>query len=429
MEAKALRQILDHIPSSVAVYTLEGRLVYCNHTYLQRFGAGEAPEGRPFLKAGRRESYQISRLPEAAEELSRDGGEQSDLLGSWRRRYVLLDQGPEALILEILSPAAPQPVALRREEAPPPPEEMILSDRGMRSTLETIRRISTFDSTVLITGESGTGKTMLAKYIHTASRRARAPFVTINCGTIPENLIESELFGYVSGAFTGAGQRGKVGLVETANGGTLFLDEIGTLPLNLQRKFLQLVQEKTYLPVGGVKPKTADVRIISATNLDLHKQVEEGVFREDLYYRLRVIEFHMPPLRERKDAMDPLIDYFLSHYNRLYQLSKTISPKARDALKHHSWDGNIRELQYVIERAMVTSADDCIQSDDIPPLHGSAPDGEERELQSFDQAVEGFEKKLLRRVYQTHDSSYKLAKALGLSQTRASRLLRKYDIR
>lgn len=429
MEAKALRQILDHIPSSVAVYTLEGRLVYCNHTYLQRFGAGEAPEGRPFLKAGRREYYQISRLPEAAEELSRDGGEQSDLLGSWRRRYVLLDQGPEALILEILSPAAPQPVALRREEAPPPPEEMILSDRGMRSTLETIRRISTFDSTVLITGESGTGKTMLAKYIHTASRRARAPFVTINCGTIPENLIESELFGYVSGAFTGAGQRGKVGLVETANGGTLFLDEIGTLPLNLQRKFLQLVQEKTYLPVGGVKPKTADVRIISATNLDLHKQVEEGVFREDLYYRLRVIEFHMPPLRERKDAMDPLIDYFLSHYNRLYQLSKTISPRAREALKHHSWDGNIRELQYVIERAMVTSADDCIQSDDIPPLHGAAPDGEERELQSFDQAVEGFEKKLLRRVYQTHDSSYKLAKALGLSQTRASRLLRKYDIR
>ena len=222
MEAQALRQILDHIPSSVAVYTPEGRLVYCNHTYLQRFGAGEAPEGRPFLKAGRREYYQISRLPEAAEELSRDGGEQSDLLGSWRRRYVLLDQGPEALILEILSPAAPQPVALRREEAPPPPEEMILSDRGMRSTLETIRRISTFDSTVLITGESGTGKTMLAKYIHTASRRARAPFVTINCGTIPENLIESELFGYVSGAFTGAGQRGKVGLVETANGGTLF---------------------------------------------------------------------------------------------------------------------------------------------------------------------------------------------------------------
>lgn len=429
MEAQALCQILDHIPSSVAVYTPEGRLVYCNHTYLQRFGAGEAPEGRPFLKAGRREYYQISRLPEAAEELSRDGGEQSDLLGSWRRRYVLLDQGPEALILEILSPAAPQPVALRREEAPPPPEEMILSDRGMRSTLETIRRISTFDSTVLITGESGTGKTMLAKYIHTASRRARASFVTINCGTIPENLIESELFGYVSGAFTGAGQRGKVGLVETANGGTLFLDEIGTLPLNLQRKFLQLVQEKTYLPVGGVKPKTADVRIISATNLDLHKQVEEGVFREDLYYRLRVIEFHMPPLRERKDAMDPLIDYFLSHYNRLYQLSKTISPKAREALKHHSWDGNIRELQYVIERAMVTSADDCIQSDDIPPLHGSAPDGEERELQSFDQAVEGFEKKLLRRVYQTHDSSYKLAKALGLSQTRASRLLRKYDIR
>ena len=189
---------------------------------------------------------------------------------------------------------------------------MILSDKRMRSILETIRRISNFDSTVLITGESGTGKTMLARYIHSNSRRASAPFVTINCASIPENLIESELFGYVSGAFTGAGQKGKVGLVETANGGTLFLDEIGTLPLNLQSKFLQLVQEKSYLPVGGVKLKTADVRIISATNLDLSKQVEDGVFREDLYYRLRVIEFHMPPLRERTDAVDPLIEHFLT---------------------------------------------------------------------------------------------------------------------
>lgn len=301
----------------------------------------------------------------------------------------------------------------------------------MRSILETIRRISNFDSTVLITGESGTGKTMLARYIHSNSRRASAPFVTINCASIPENLIESELFGYVSGAFTGAGQKGKVGLVETANGGTLFLDEIGTLPLNLQSKFLQLVQEKSYLPVGGVKLKTADVRIISATNLALSKQVEDGVFREDLYYRLRVIEFHMPPLRERTDALDPLIDHFLTYYNQKYQIAKTISIRARETLKRHSWNGNIRELQYVIERIMVTSLDGCIQPEDIPPLQSTASEESERqgEEQSFDQSMEAFERKLLRRAYQKYGSSYKVAAALGISQTKASRLLRKYDIR
>lgn len=215
--------------------------------------------------------------------------------------------------------------------------------------------------------------------------------------------------------------------METANGGTLFLDEIGTLPLHLQGKFLQLVQEKTYFPVGGIKQKTADVRIISATNKDLNKQVEEGLFREDLYYRLRVIEFYMPPLRERKDAIEPLIDHFLDYYNQKYQMLKTMSPKAREALRRHTWNGNIRELQYVIERALVTSADTCIQAEDIPPLHGG--DGGEPVELRFDQAMEAYEKNLLRRAYQRHGSSYKVAEALGISQTKASRLLRKYHIR
>lgn len=426
------KSILDLIPSAVALYTQDQRLLFCNRAFREHFGAEDGPlEGRHFLKVGRRYYYKISRFPEAAQHLQSDSTSQSDVYAGQQRIYHRLEWRGKRLFLELIAPLASPTLPLQPEDNKESPEGMILSDKRMRSILETIRRISNFDSTVLITGESGTGKTMLARYIHSNSRRASAPFVTINCASIPENLIESELFGYVSGAFTGAGQKGKVGLVETANGGTLFLDEIGTLPLNLQSKFLQLVQEKSYLPVGGVKLKTADVRIISATNLDLSKQVEDGVFREDLYYRLRVIEFHMPPLRERTDALDPLIDHFLTYYNQKYQIAKTISIRARETLKRHSWNGNIRELQYVIERIMVTSLDGCIQPEDIPPLQSTASEESEHqgEEQSFDQSMEAFERKLLRRAYQKYGSSYKVAAALGISQTKASRLLRKYDIR
>lgn len=314
-------------------------------------------------------------------------------------------------------------------------DDIVINDKAMFDINQTISRIAYFDSTILIQGESGTGKTALARHIHKNSNRADKPFVTINCGSIPENLIESELFGYASGAFTSASKKGKPGQVELADGGTLFLDEIGLLPYNLQSKFLQLIQEKTYTPVGALKSKSVDVRIISATNEDLKKFIKERKFREDLYYRLRVIELFIPPLREREDAIESLAKYFLDKYNTKFQKNKTITSTAISALKDYGWPSNIRELQYVMERIILTSDNDIITSKDIPPLHdmekeklssngsASVPD-----FQNFDNAVAEFEKNMLSKAYSHYKSSYKVADALGITQTKASRLLRKYNI-
>lgn len=316
-------------------------------------------------------------------------------------------------------------------------DDIVMGDKMMFDINQTISRIAYFDSTILIQGESGTGKTALARHIHKHSNRADKPFITINCGSIPENLIESELFGYASGAFTSASKKGKPGQVELADGGTLFLDEIGLLPYNLQSKFLQLIQEKTYTPVGALKSKHVDVRIISATNENLKEFIKENKFREDLYYRLRVIELFMPPLRERIDAIEPLAKYFLDKYNAKFGTCKSITATAVGALRDYNWPGNIRELQYVMERTIITSDGDTITTEDIPPLHDSESPKPGQESGSsitveepidFDTAVAQFEKELLAKVYKNNRSSYKVASALGLTQTKASRLLRKYNI-
>ena len=313
-------------------------------------------------------------------------------------------------------------------------EALVLNDKSMFAINQTISRIAYFDSTILIQGESGTGKTVLARHIHNNSNRSGKPFVTINCGAIPENLIESELFGYSSGAFTSASKKGKPGQVELADTGTLFLDEIGLLPYNLQSKFLQLIQEKTYTPIGSLKSKTVDVRIIAATNEDLKALVKEKKFREDLYYRLRVIELFIPPLRERPDAIEPLVKHFLKVYSCKFGKSMTITPTALNVLKNYDWPGNIRELQYVMERIIITSENDTIMSETIPPLQGISSENPPPEtidisqMQDFDSAVAQFEKELLLKTYSKTGSSYKVAAALGISQSKASRLLRKYDI-
>mgnify|MGYP001773289659 CR=1 FL=1 len=241
---------------------------------------------------------------------------------------------------------------------------IIFRSKQMDEVIKLALEVAKSDATVLIRGESGVGKELLAELIHNNSPRKSKMLVKINCAAIPENLLESELFGYKKGAFTGA-ITDKKGKIEMADGGTVFLDEIGDLPLSLQAKILRLIQNKEIEPIGG-QPKKVDVRIISATNRNLEELVKEGKFREDLYYRLNVIPIYIPPLRERKEDILPLVEFFIEKFNKKYKKNISISKGALTILEKYQWYGNIRELENLIERLVLTSSDLVITPDDIP---------------------------------------------------------------
>jgi two-component system NtrC family response regulator len=234
--------------------------------------------------------------------------------------------------------------------------------RGMEKVFEMVRRVADTEATVLISGESGTGKELVARAIHALSSRKTAPFNTINCAAIPRDLLESELFGHVKGAFTGA-IRDKRGKFQMAEGGTLFLDEVGELPLELQPKLLRALQERVVEPVGGEVPEKLDVRIVAATNIDLEKAIAEGTFREDLYYRLSVIPIHLPPLRGRKEDLPLLLRHFVLKHGCG---NVTFVDNVVDALANYPWPGNVRELENTVERLLIMRNDDTISINELP---------------------------------------------------------------
>ncbi len=301
----------------------------------------------------------------------------------------------------------------------------------MGKVLQVASKVAQVTSTVMILGESGVGKEVVARFIHNASLRRRGPFVTINCGAIPPNLLESELFGYEAGAFTGANRQGKPGMIETASSGTLFLDEISDLPLDLQVKLLQVIQERRLTRVGGIQPIEVDIRIIAATNRDLAKMVERGEFRADLFYRLNVVPIVIPPLRSRRDDIIPLIYHFLAKHNNTHRYNKTISRETREVLTQYSWPGNVRELENLIERLVVTVEGDEIGVEDLPQhvkerdvncnskviVEGVIP---------LREAVEEVERQLIKHAQEEHETTYEIAEALGVNQSTVVRKLKKY---
>nr|WP_325795773.1 sigma 54-interacting transcriptional regulator [Acinetobacter vivianii] len=284
-------------------------------------------------------------------------------------------------------------------------------------------RLAASDIKVLIQGSTGTGKTMLARHIHNRSKRKDKPFLEINCATMPDGLLESELFGYVPGAFTGALQKGKKGLFEAVNGGTLFLDEVGDLPLALQAKILKVIEDNRFIPVGGSDYIYTDVRIISATHHNLQELMKKGTFRNDLYYRLCVAKLHLDDLKDRISEIEPLTNHYLKFFNHKYQLNRTYSKTVIQMMKQYSWPGNIRELTNFIEQTVVMSLSDQIQPADIPAnifdepqslIDVSASQPTERNLK---RQVEAFEYGIIAKALTEFKTTQKAAQALGIDQS------------
>jgi DNA-binding NtrC family response regulator len=290
--------------------------------------------------------------------------------------------------------------------------------QGMREALGIMKKVSNSPATVLIAGESGTGKELIARAIHYNSLRRTKPFIALNCSAIPENLFESELFGYEPGAFTGASTR-KIGLFEAANHGTLFLDEIGDMPLMMQSKLLRVLQDKEIRRLGGKEPIAINVRIISATNKDLEKELIRNSFREDLYYRLRVVTIQLPSLRERKEDIPELVDFFMTRYNKEFgKRIKGVHDSALRALSEYAWPGNIRQLESVIERAVILSDHENIRLDDIKSELRTSLQTDAFNLELTDEGInfEELEKALLRKAMaKSNGVVARAAKLLGMS--------------
>lgn len=245
-------------------------------------------------------------------------------------------------------------------------DDIIVKNREMRRVFQIALRLSTVDASVVIQGESGVGKDVLAKFIHSSGTRKDAPFIHVNLGAIPKELFESQLFGYEPGAFTGASKQGKIGLVQLADHGTLFLDEVGELPLDIQAKLLQVLQDKTVRAIGSTETVPVDVRVISATNRDLEQMVQDGTFRLDLYYRLNVIDLKVPPLRQRREEIPFLVYNFLKEFNEKYEANKELTPEALELLCDYSWPGNIRELRHMMESLIVIGTEQFIMPEQLP---------------------------------------------------------------
>ena len=316
-------------------------------------------------------------------------------------------------------------------------EDIVVRSKKMLSLLDLARRLASVDATVLILGESGVGKEVVANLLHRANpSRSEKAFITINCGAIPRDLLEAELFGYEQGAFTGAAPEGKAGLFELADGGSIFLDEIGEMPLELQVKLLRVLQEREFTRVGALKVKKVDVRVIAASNKNLMELVEDGLFRKDLYYRLNVVPLEVPPLRERKEDIMALAKHYVQQFNRKYGFEKILSAELIEVMEHYPWPGNVRELVNVVERMVVTNKGNILNTASFPVDKSPQKIYSNSNIQDFSpgdnslqQVLDDVERLVIIDALKNSKTTIAAAEHLGFSRATLNRKMNKYGIK
>jgi PAS domain S-box-containing protein len=438
LNMEALIKILDYSSDEIFVINKDQKIIYVNDACKKHYGLNkEDVIGKASMELADKGYWYPSIFPDVLERKEPITIKQTTILGAELLTSVvpiLNDQKEVELIVTTARELQSYKMlkvkdndSKKSKEAEDPFGSIMTNNEKVKNLLKFAKKVAAANSTILILGESGTGKSILAQYIHEKGNRRNGPFLTINCAAIPAELMESELFGYTPGSFTNANRSGKKGILESADGGTVFLDEIGDMPLPLQAKILQVIQEKKFIPVGGIKEKSVDIRIIAATNKDLNKMVKSKTFREDLYYRLNVADIKMLPLRERREDIIPLIYNFLYKFNRILEMNKLISKDCLEWLTHYSWPGNIRQLENLIEKLVIVS-NDVIGIDDLPEdiynqglaqIENTAP-------ATLNEAVELAKKEMIRKSYKVNKSSRRVAKDLQISQTYAARLIREY---
>lgn len=343
-------------------------------------------------------------------------------LENLKRDYEHLQHDMEKYELELKE--------LRREHGS---AEIVTKSKAMQQIQELIARVADTDATVVLLGESGVGKSMLARSLHEQSKRRNHALVEVNCSTIPETLFESEMFGYEAGAFTGAQKSGKQGLIEQADKGTLFLDEIAEMSLPMQAKLLKVIQEKTVTRLGGTTAKKVDFRLVVATNQNLQELVKRKKFREDLYFRLHVLPIEIPPLRERVEDIHLLAYQALNKFNQKYGTAKKLTTATVEALRQYTWSGNVRELENMMERLALTVSGDMIKPEDLPfniqVDHPTSSPSISVPFVNLKEAKKAVEKEWLLRAYRTCRTTFEMADYLGISQPSVVRKLKEYKIR
>lgn len=448
---EGLQRLIDAIPLGIHIVDPQGRIIEANRLWLIEFGLTWDDVRGKYLKdvmrsmiycdsgAGRKDDPWEFNAPAALETIRTKlpsratfNRQQAEAIArpildkKGELRYVV------TTVVKVARPVRAAAVGPMEQYQTPKYVRILGHSRVIEQVRHIVRQVAKSDATVLITGPTGTGKEVAACEIQRQSLRSNKPFVQINCAAIPENLIEAELFGYEKGAFTGALKNGKVGLLEYANGGTVFLDEIGELPLALQPKLLRAIQERTVVRVGGLEPIPIDVRIIASTNRDLAKEVEQGLFREDLYYRLNVIPMQMPPLRERGEDIILMGKMFLEEFNQKYGKQVWLPEDSWELLLDYPWPGNVRELRNLVERLVVLMGDGPVSGEDVRAVlyTGIAVEGEEEPEDSatLAEATNRLQRRMIQTAMETHHNTYRAAEALGISQSTLIRKARRLGI-